>query len=575
MFMRGAMKRSILKKSALALSAACAIAGGTLTLIPAASAATPPAYKVHKVGAYGGEPSMWVDSKGGLWSTYLPSDNNNPNIYHSTNHGATWQPVTTADKNSGDDCIVTDQLDNLYWCNLGGGQSIHPLEGDVYKSTDHGKTWVYGMGNLSNLAGVNVGGTSSNAFGVDRQWLAAYIRPGGTTDNALVAFFYHDFSVQSNVYVNISQDGGKTFGAPMDLMTSFDPAAPDTVAVEAASACNTIPTAVRIPTQGPHKGRIYTSWIAADPTSLVTGCDFTQFQAFHTLIVAWSDDEGKTWTPKIAYDGGFFHDASSPFASFAIDDLGNPYYAYVMNRNWDQTCTALPGVGAPQTANCEFDMYVTWSPDGGNTWKGPFKVNSDTGTHWFPSIAAGAPGQVDVGYLRTPYIIATDANGKQHPGGCFPLECGSDVQWDLYAGQSVNLSAATPTWATTKVTTKPMHAADICNLGIACPPLDSNRNLADFISQTIDEQGCAHINFADDLSDKQVSSADQVSGQCLARVSGAQVSTPSPSPTATPPLPNTAVAGAGGNPLHLVLLGAAILLATLGIPVRRRRKRSA
>src|SRR5438045_1428608 len=106
-------------------------------------------------------------------------------------------------------------------------------------------------------------------------------------------------------------------------------------------------------------------------------------------------------------------------------------------------------------------MYVVWSRDGGATWDGggglipgsaakPYRVNSatETGTHFFPAIAASAPGFVDVAYLRTPEILPTDAFGKADPGGCagpgpangnpttYPPAC----QWNLFAAQSLNLT---------------------------------------------------------------------------------------------------------------------------------------
>jgi hypothetical protein len=183
-------------------------------------------------------------------------------------------------------------------------------------------------------------------------------------------------------------------------------------------------------------------------------------------------------------------------------------------------------------------MYVAWSPDGGTTWDGggglipgsgatAFKVNSDMGTHWFPWIAALNPGQVDVAYLETSDIIPTDVNGKQHPGGCFSATgtCTATSQWYLWAGQSSDLLTGvgnvnpSPTWGLTKITSSPMHQGDICNLGIACPPT-ANRNLADFIQNTIDPlTGCAHIAYADDKTTNEVDSANQTSG-CFAPTTG-------------------------------------------------------
>jgi hypothetical protein len=112
-----------------------------------------------------------------------------------------------------------------------------------------------------------------------------------------------------------------------------------------------------------------------------------------------------------------------------------------------------------------------------------------------------------------------------------------------------------------------MHAGDICNLGIACPPNASDRNLADFISEALDEKGCAHINFADDLTANQVSTADQVGGNC---VRAAAVVQPAPSPTPVP-LPRTSTGGRPIGALSLGLLGAGLVLAGLALWPRRRR----
>jgi hypothetical protein len=183
-------------------------------------------------------------------------------------------------------------------------------------------------------------------------------------------------------------------------------------------------------------------------------------------------------------------------------------------------------------------MYVVWSSDGGSTWDGggglipgsaarPYRVNplSEGGTHFFPAIAAGNPGQVDVSYLRTTEILPTDAFGKADAGGCagpgpangnpttYPPTC----QWNLYASQSLNLTAGTAgaTWTPTQVTTTPMHVGDICNLGIACVAPSSNRNLLDFISEALDDHGCAHIAYADDNTVNLLRVANQTSGKCL------------------------------------------------------------
>jgi hypothetical protein len=492
-------------------------------------------YSLATVGAYGGEPSITSDRLGRLYET-TPSGGTI--TYTSANSGKSWTQVTTADPNSGDDCIDTDQSNAVYLCNLAGSEGVAPLQADVWKSVDHGKTWTHGAGALPQCA------TSCSPFGVDRDWVDASIPAGGTTNNAEVVLMYHDFYGPSQIWVNLSFDGGKTFGAPQDVLTApaITPGAVSgTLVAQGYTFCNTVPAGVQIVKPGlPHAGRIFVAWIAADLPQNATGCNVTMTQSFHTMWVSYSDDNGKTWTPQQAFDAGVGHDTSTPFVAFTLDNRGNPYFGFATNLTANPaTCSAESAAGTVQSdPSCEYDMFVIWSHDGGNTWDGggglipgsagqPYRVNSaqETGTHWFPAIAAGDPGHVDVAYLRTSEILPTDPLGKANPGGCagpgpgngnpttYPPAC----PWNLYAGQSINLTMApgSATWTPTQITTTPMHIGDICNLGIFCVAPSSNRNLLDFIMETLDPQGCAHIAYADDNTVNKLRVANQTSGPCI------------------------------------------------------------
>jgi hypothetical protein len=494
-----------------------------------------PGYSLATVGAYGGEPSIVSDRLGQLYDS-TPSGGTI--TYTSTTKGQSWTQVTTADPNSGDDCLATDQSNAVYLCNLAGSQGIAPLQADVWKSVDHGKTWTHGAGAIPQC------GTSCSPFGVDRDWVDAAIPTGGTTANAEVVLMYHDFYGPSQIWVNISHDGGATFGPPQEVLTSpavTPGAVTGTLVAQGYTFCNTVPAGVGIVKPGlPHAGRIFVAWIAADLPQNAAGCNITQAEAFHTVWVSYSDDNGTTWTPQQAFDAGIGHDTSTPFVGFTLDDQGNPYFGFATNLNANPaTCAAESTAGTLQSdPSCQYNMYVVWSHDGGSTWDGggglipgsaakPYKVNSpqENGTHWFPAIAAGDPGQVDVAYLRTTEILPTDPVGKASPGGCagpgpangnpttYPPAC----PWNLYAAQSTNLTLApgSATWTSTPVTTTPMHIGDICNLGIFCVAPSSNRNLLDFIMETVDPQGCAHIAYADDNTVNKLRAANQTSGPCI------------------------------------------------------------
>jgi hypothetical protein len=510
-----------------------------MLMAPGVASATPtPGYSLANVGAYGGEPSIASDSVGVLYDT-TPSGGTV--LYRSTDAGKTWSQGTTADPASGDDCLATDQANAVYLCNLAGSQGVAPLQADVWKSVDHGTTWSHGAGAIPQC------GTSCSPFGVDRDWMAASILPPATTTaQAEVVLMYHDFYGPSQIWVNISRDGGATFGPPQEVLASpaIRPGAiSGTLVAQGYTFCNTVPAGVQIVKPGlPHAGRIYVAWIAADLAQNATGCNVSMLQSFHTLWVSWSDDGGDTWTPQQAFDAGLGHDASTPFVGFTLDNQGNPYFGFANNlRANAATCPAESTAGTVQSdTSCEYDMYVVWSHDGGATWDGggglvsgsaatPYRVNSvrETGTHFFPAIAAGDPGKVDVAYLRTPEILPTDPFGKADPGGCagpgpgngnpttYPPTC----SWNLYAAQSLNLTSSPgkATWTTTQVTTTPMHIGDICNLGIACVDPTSNRNLLDFITETLDPNGCAHIAYADDNTVNKLRVANQTSGPCIVK----------------------------------------------------------
>jgi hypothetical protein len=535
------MKTSHIRRRLLMAAATAALAATSLTAPFGAQAATNLAFRTVDVGPYGGEPSITSDAHGVLYDT-SPSG---PETFRSTTGGASWTPIQSADNNSGDDCLATDQSTALYWCNLASTtQGVAPLQADNWKSTiastcTSNCNWVHGAGAIPQCS------TSCSPFGVDRQWTAASIPAGGTTANAEVVLMYHDFYGPSQIWVNISRDGGKTFGAPQEVLASpaVTPGAiAGTLEAQSYTLCNTVPAGVGIVPPGkPHAGRIYVSWIAADLPQNATGCNITMTQSFHTVWVSYSDDNGSTWTPQQAFDAGFGHDTSTPFTAFTLDDQGNPYLAFASPGPKDNptVCAAESAAGTVQSdPTCDYHTWVVWCQcrgsavvfgDGRGLIPGSASAayevdpSNTAGTDVFPTLAAGDPGQVDVGWLGTNEIVPTDTLGKFNPGGCagpsatgnpptYPPTC----HWNLFAGQSLNLtrSTATATWTRLQVTPTPMHVGDVCNLGIFCVDPSSNRNLLDFNQETIDQTtGCAHIAYADDVVNR-LRAANQTHG-CL------------------------------------------------------------
>ncbi|MFN2545599.1 MAG: alkaline phosphatase family protein [Actinomycetota bacterium] len=455
---------------------------------------TPPSTSltISRAGAGGGEPSIDVEPEGNVYVSAV----NGPILARSTNAGTTWKKLTTPFTSAGDTTINHDTAGSVYLSNL----NLTTFQIETYKSTKQGDgPWVKGA------APVAQGGSTDQPFLADRQWIDTYIPPGKTTDQARVYVTYHDLTAPSQIWINVSTDGGKTFGAPQDIIATSPVA-------EAYTACNSIPGGAKVVQSGPHAGRVYVAWIAGDPvTNPATGCNLTQLDTFHTIWIAWSDDADAatpTWTSQQVFDGGIGHDGSALFADLTLDDAGNPYVGFSMN------------IGT------EWDTYVEASFDGGTTWNGrsdgtgaPYRVNADIGTHYFPAIAAGAPGHVDVAYLRTPTVVETTPYGKPLPNG------GANADWKLFVAQSLDLNLGSPTWTATEVTPQPMHHGNICVLGLFCAAVPgADRSLLDFIDVAIDGAGNAHVSYSDNGGKStETDVANQVSGPSAFLSSGSDV----------------------------------------------------
>jgi hypothetical protein len=442
----------------------------------------------------GGEPSIAMGKGRYRYISYPGSGG--MHFYYSSTRGKTWKAGGFADTGSGDTSVNIDSSGAVYQSNLDG-----QLEGDVYKSLNHGKTWT-GPGLAGGAAGD--GSSTNNPAHVDREWTDAYIAPGKTTKQADVYIGYHDFG-PSAVWVNASHDGGKTFTDPVNIIVE-----PDAIA---SSACNTIPGSLRVAQGGQHPGRVFMSWIASDAgSSSASGCNYTQEDTFYQAWVAWSDDGGATWNDQLVYDGGITHDMGELFPDMTLDRKGNPYMSVADNLKFDAT-TQNSG---------EWDVYLFASFDGGKTWNKahggkPYKVSKSKGTHYYPAVAAGDPGMVDVAWIETDKKPNVSPYGKpEEPAGM------AAAKWNVFMGQTRNLKSGHPTWKVQKVTKTPIHQGDVCVLGIFCTgfgPAGANRDILDFIDIAVNKKGNANIAYTADLQDTSacICVALQTSGSTVNR----------------------------------------------------------
>ncbi|HZT97314.1 MAG TPA: sialidase family protein, partial [Chloroflexota bacterium] len=221
---------------------------------------------------------------------------------------------------------------------------------------------------------------------VDRDWFAAYTpkRYRGTNQaraHTWIYAEYHDFGA-SMIWVVRSSDGGATWDKVQHPAIQPGSAAAQ-VAASLTSTCNTIPSGVAVDQNGAHRGRVYVIWETSDVTQNGEGCNYTQAQAFDHIFISYSDDNGVTWTSRPVFndpcapsppvppsDSARCQDVSELFNSLAVDNAGNVYVAYTF-RNLSEK-------------HPEYDIYVSVSRNGGNTWH-RYQVTPDgSGTHYMP-----------------------------------------------------------------------------------------------------------------------------------------------------------------------------------------------
>jgi hypothetical protein len=373
------------------------------------------------------------------------------------------------------------------------------IEIRVAPSSDQGRTWA-------------PQDATCQPAQVDRPWIAAYTPPQyrGTADALKHTQLYtehHDFGI-SNIWVTSSQDGGATWNlVPINAEQAGSPA-------QLTSICNTIPGGIAVDQRGPHAGRVYAVWEASDPIYFNTeGCNYTQAQPFDHIFVSYSDDGGQTWTSSTVFNdvcspnppapptysvipgipplvASTCQDVSELFSSIAVDDGGNVYVAFISRGQ---------SVGTP-----EYDAYVSVSSDGGAHWNGsntssagpPRKVNTTTGTHYMPWIAAGKDGAIDVAFYGTAEVAQPSTINNK------PQQTSPAATWQVYLAQSFDHGAS---FTQAQVSNAPagIYFGDICSTGVFCgnaPPTSNwanDRTLYDVFGVAIGPDGAARLTWTD------------------------------------------------------------------------------
>src|SRR5437899_3977861 len=296
---------------------------------------------------------------------------------------------------------------NIYVASL----ATAPPLANVYVSTSHdgGASWVLNP-------------TGATIPVDDREWIAA--------DGAnKVCVSYHAYATTNNIFVDCSYDGGTTF---TQVANAFDP----THAFNALYNNEIGNLAI-----DPNNHLIYQSFssIANAGEETCLNC------STHVVWIAVSIDGGISFTDYQVYikpdvTVGYGHQ----FVNVSVDQAGSVYLVYNDNHN----------------------MFYSYSTTFGQSWNGPFRINSSpSNTSIFPGSCARPAGTDDIVWYGSSYYDGVN------PPDSYPMT----ASWQVYFAQ--NLAATTPNSKWSQTTASGIvHYGGVCESGVTCT---GNRDLLD------------------------------------------------------------------------------------------------
>jgi hypothetical protein len=285
----------------------------------------------------------------------------------------------------------------------------------------------------------------------DRMWI------DGLDDTNHVYMEYHDFGTTSQIFVQRSNDGGRTYN--------------DTLP-------NTVVSAALEPTVGPPTGNI-AGQIKVDRSS--TASHGNVYQIFVGPDNPTDNANNSASYMNAAYVGVATNvSLTSPTLTF------NVYKIFSCGAG--TTCPSGFGLGNlfPGLAVDNFgylyavwsdnrDIYYSYSKTHGTSWSPAITVTQNTTqagkSNLFPWIAADANGHVAVAWY-----------GADHAGNSNTIDL--STKWNVFVAETVNGHAIAPVFTLNQVTDHVNHTGQISTTGFN--PLGSDRSLSDFFQIAID-----------------------------------------------------------------------------------------
>lgn len=128
--------------------------------------------------------------------------------------------------------------------------------------------------------------------------------------------------------------------------------------------------------------------------------------------------------------------------------------------------------------------HVARSPDGGQTWAGPWRASpKSVETTAFEAFATGDDGRLAVAAVGTNHSLAD------------PVDAPDDARWHLHVTFADDADTDAPTFHALQATQDPVQVGPLCTRG-ACSDTGA-RNLLDFIDAAAGPNGTFYVSYAD------------------------------------------------------------------------------
>jgi hypothetical protein len=332
---------------------------------------------------FGSDPTLAFDTRGNVFYGFIVVFFGNGvgvngtelAVARSTDGGSTWPLLTQFSFDPGQNhfndkpMITVDQSggafrDNVYvaWDAASGGSSSGGIR--VGRSTDHGASFAVNRADDPSGPGRSIGAVP-------------FVAPDGTLSVA-----WNDYNANVIAF-NRSSDGGVTWGAQRTIapkVIPFDIAIP----AESFRRALVYPACDADRSGGPHRGRLYCSWM-----DLTVGSNTG-------ILLSFSDDAGSSWSPPAGVgQQSSSHDRFNHWLSVdpATGELTLSYY---------------------DATGFTTDVFLSRSTDGGATWLPDLRVTTQSSNEHDCNGLFPCPG-IDYGNQQGDYEGLVSFRGVSHP----------------------------------------------------------------------------------------------------------------------------------------------------------------